>query len=66
MESETSDRASWGVWSSDGKALLVQNDNTRKGGRTDLWVMDLEGTFLGQITHDPSEYGFYSWAPNPD
>jgi Tol biopolymer transport system component len=64
--SDTSDRASWGVWSSDGKALLVQNDNTRKGGRTDLWVMDLEGTFLGQITHDPSEYGFYSWAPNPD
>ena len=58
-----SDKASWGAWSSDGKALLVRNDNNRKGGRTDLWVMDLEGNFLGQVTHEPAEYGFYSWAP---
>ena len=25
--------------------------------------MDLEGNFLGQITNEPSSYGFYSWAP---
>jgi Tol biopolymer transport system component len=62
--SDVSDEASWGVWSSDGTALLVQNDNTRSGGRTDLWVMDLDGNFLGQVTHEPSEYGFYSWAPS--
>ena len=62
--SHISDKASWGTWSSDGEALLVQNDNTRQRGKTDLWVMDLEGNFIGQVTHEPSEYAFYSWAPS--
>ena len=29
----------------------------------DLWIMDLEGTYVGQVTHEPSNYGIYSWAP---
>ena len=29
----------------------------------DLWVLDLEGSFLGQVTHEPSNYAVYSWAP---
>lgn len=33
------------------------------GGINDLWIMDLDGTFIGQVTHEPSSYGTYSWAP---
>jgi Tol biopolymer transport system component len=59
----TADRFSWAVWSPDGAALLAQNDNTRTGGRTDLWAMDLEGNLIGQVTHEPADYGWYGWAP---
>jgi len=58
-----SDEAANGVWSPDGTTLLVQRD---EGGRDDvrnLWIMDLEGTYLGQVTHLPSAYALYSWAP---
>jgi hypothetical protein len=58
-----SDEAANSVWSPDGTTLLVQRD---EGGRDDLrnlWIMDLEGNYLGQVTHQPSAYGSYSWAP---
>ena len=55
-----SDQAQVGVWSPDGKYLLVQRG---AGGVDDLWIMDLDGTFIGQVTHEPSSYGAYSWAP---
>ena len=32
-------------------------------GPQDLWIMDLEGTWMSQVTHEPSSYGTYSWAP---
>jgi Tol biopolymer transport system component len=34
-------------------------------GLQDLWIMDLDGNNLGQVTHEPSRYGTYSWAPVP-
>jgi WD40 repeat protein len=55
-----SDQAEVGVWSPDGKHLLVQRG---AGAVNDLWIMDLEGTFIGQVTHELSSYGTYSWAP---
>ena len=58
--SDGSDQSEVGVWSPDGKFLLVQRSTD---GASDLWIMDLEGTFIGQVTHEPSSYGTYSWAP---
>jgi Tol biopolymer transport system component len=51
----------WSAWSPDGTALLVQRHP--RGKDTDLWIMDLQGNYLGQLTHEPSGYGFYGWAP---
>jgi len=52
------------VWSPDGKYLLVPRDSDSSvDGPRDLWIMDLEGNFIGQVTHEPSNYGTYSWAP---
>jgi len=52
----------WSAWSPDGTAMVVQRGT---GDRTDLWILDLEGNYLGQVTHGPSSYGFHSWAPAP-
>ena len=57
---DATDETAMPMWSPDGKHLLV-----RRGGDadSDLWILDLEGTYIGQVTHEPSEYGVYSWAP---
>jgi Tol biopolymer transport system component len=54
------DEAQAGAWSPDGNYLVV-----RRGAddEKDLWIMDLEGNFIGQVTNSPSNYGTYSWAP---
>ena len=57
---EVSDQAAGAVWSPNGDALLVARP-TEHG--EDLWIMDLEGNFIGQVTDEPSTYGSYSWAP---
>ena len=58
------DEANAAVWSPDGQYLLVQRDSDRTlDALTDLWIMDLDGTYVGQATHEPSTYGTYSWAP---
>ena len=57
---DDSHQAEVGEWSPDGKYLLVQRG---AGDVNDLWIMDLEGAFIGQVTHEPSTYGTYSWAP---
>ena len=58
------DEAAAGVWSPDGRYLLVQRDDSSDPDRPhDLWIMDLEGNYLSQVTHEPLEYGSYSWAP---
>ena len=61
---DETDEANAAVWSPDGKYLLVprDSDSTIDGPR-DLWIMDLEGRWIGQVTHEPSNYATYSWAP---
>jgi hypothetical protein len=54
-----SDEVAAGVWSRDGKYLLVERG---PDGARDLWIMDREGTYAGQVTHEPSTYGTWSWA----
>ena len=61
---DETDEANAAVWSPDGKYLLVPRDSDRTlDGPKDLWIMDLDGRWMGQVTHDPSNYGTYSWAP---
>lgn len=48
------------TWSPDGSHLLVRRGERRSN---DLWIMDLEGTFVSQVTHRPAAYDIYSWAP---
>jgi WD40 repeat protein len=61
---DESDEANAAVWSPDGKFLLVPRDSdSTVDGPRDLWIMDLDGTYIGQVTHEPSSYGTYSWAP---
>ena len=63
--SDETDEANAGVWSPDGKYLLVARDSDAGiDGPRDLWIMDLQGRYVGQVTHEPSEYGNYSWAPS--
>jgi Tol biopolymer transport system component len=50
------------VWSPDGKYLLVQRGTDGQG---DLWIIDLVGNFVGQVTHEPSSYGVWAWSPTP-
>ena len=61
---DETDEANAAVWSPDGKYLLVprDSDSTLDGPR-DLWIMDLDGRWIGQVTHEPSNYSTYSWAP---
>jgi Tol biopolymer transport system component len=61
---DETDEANAAVWSPDGQYLLVPRDSDKTlDGPKDLWIMDLEGRWIGQVTHDPSNYGTYSWAP---
>ena len=61
---DETDEANAAVWSPDGKYLLVPRDSDEPDdGLRDLWIMDLEGHWVGQVTHEPSNYGTYSWAP---
>jgi hypothetical protein len=48
------------VWSPEGQHLLV-----RRGaeGREDLWIVDLEGNAVGQVTDGPGTYRGYWWGP---
>ena len=61
---DETDEANAAVWSPDGMHLLVTRDAEGESDeRRDLWVMDLEGTWVSQVTHEPSTYGTYWWAP---
>jgi Tol biopolymer transport system component len=58
------DEANAAVWSPDGKYLLVPRDSDSSlDGPRNLWIMDLEGHWIGQVTHGPSNYSTYHWAP---
>jgi Tol biopolymer transport system component len=61
------DEANAAVWSPDGKYLLVPRDSDASiDGPRDLWILGLEGRWIGQVTHEPSNYATYSWAPASD
>jgi Tol biopolymer transport system component len=61
---DETDEANAAVWSPDGQYLLVPRDSDKTvDGPTDLWIMDLEGRWIGRVTNEPSNYGTYSWAP---
>jgi Tol biopolymer transport system component len=63
---DETDEANGAVWSPDGTYLLVQRDGDSSADELrDLWTMDLDGNWIGQVTHEPSEYGTYWWAPAP-
>ncbi len=63
---DETDEANAAVWSPDGDYLLVQrNSDGTINGPTDLWIMGLDGTWIGQVTHGPSSYGTNWWAPAP-
>jgi Tol biopolymer transport system component len=63
---DETDEANAAAWSPDGKYLLVSRDSdATTDGPHDLWIMDLEGNYIGQVTNEPSNYGTYAWAPLP-
>ena len=55
------DESSAAVWSPDGRYLLVRRGVDE--GRHRLWIMDIEGTHIAQVTNESSRYGNYSWGP---
>jgi Tol biopolymer transport system component len=51
------------AWSPDSTQLLF----VRGPGEfddTDLWTVNVDGTGLVQVTHQPGEYGGYAWVPS--
>ncbi|HET6745396.1 MAG TPA: hypothetical protein VFH90_06035 [Candidatus Limnocylindria bacterium] len=57
---DATDEAAMPMWSPEGTHLLVRRGGGEDG---DLWIVDLEGTWVGQVTHEPSDYSLFSWAP---
>jgi Tol biopolymer transport system component len=47
------------VWSPDGAHLLVRRGEPKAN---DLWIMDLDGDFLWQVTDHPGGHDIYGWA----
>jgi Tol biopolymer transport system component len=61
---DEADEAAASVWSPDGRYLLVQRDSDSSlDGPRDLWIMDLDGRYISQVTREPSDYATYGWAP---
>ena len=56
---DASDEVKAAVWSPDGQHLLVRRGHDEMH---DLWIMDLEGAFIRQVTNEPGRYGNYSWG----
>lgn len=62
----SADEANAAVWSPDGQYLLVPRESDSGIDRqTDLWILDPDGTWISQVTDEPSNYGTYVWAPAP-
>jgi Tol biopolymer transport system component len=51
------------VWSPDGTRLLFSSVPGGPVKRGDLWIVDLDGTGLTQLTDRPAQYLGYSWQP---
>jgi len=54
------DEASRGMWAPNGEALVVSRGLDTQH---DLWILDLEGSFIGQVTDELADYNWFSWAP---
>ena len=54
------EEAGFGVWSPDGKFLLmpIGPEDARN-----LWIIDLEGNRVAEVTDELARYDIYSWAP---
>ena len=52
------------AWSPDSTQLLF----VRGPGfdDTDLWTVNVDGTEMVQVTHQPAEYGGYGFVPSTD
>jgi Tol biopolymer transport system component len=46
------------AWSTDGQHIVVARGPE---GSRELWIMDLAGNFLAQVTHDPGTYSIWDW-----
>ena len=51
VPADTSETVSMPVWSPDGTHLLVRRGDQHGN---DLWIMDLDGAFVWQVTHEPA------------
>jgi hypothetical protein len=50
------------AWSPDSTHLLLVR-GPGEFNDTDLWTVNVDGTGLVQVTHQPGEYGGYAWVP---
>ena len=50
------------VWSSDSTQLLFVR-GVGEFDVADLWTVNVDGSELFQVTHQPGEYGGYAWLP---
>lgn len=46
------------IWSPDGTHLVVARGPQ---GSRDVWIMDLDGNLVSQVTHDPGTYTVWDW-----
>lgn len=65
LTSSEDERFSFGpVWSPDGSELLFVR-GLDGFDTTDLWIVDVDGTALHQVTEVPGEYSGYAWWSGP-
>lgn len=48
------------TWTADGAHFLVRRGTFHSN---DLWIMDLEGHYIWQVTHKPGSHDVYGWQP---
>ena len=51
----------WPTWSPDGKRIAFQSD---RSGNWDIWIANVDGTGLAQLTRHPAEDRYAAWSPD--
>ncbi len=51
----------WPTWSPDGKKIAFMSD---RSGNWDIWIINVDGSGLTQVTHHPGEDEFPDWSPD--
>lgn len=54
-------RDGWPTWSPDGQRLAFHSN---RGGDWDIWVINLDGTGLTNLTHHPGADRYPAWSPD--